>query len=546
MKSYEYLKRHVAIFLFVPLALVIISNIGHAFSIGQNAILVIGQSSFTSTGENTTANTLSIPSGIIFDSFGDLWVVDPLNNRVLEYKAPFTTGESASLVIGEPDFNTGSGGATADTLGIPQNINFDSHGNLWIADAANNRVLEYNPPFTTGESASIVIGQDSFTTYNPGTTANTLRYPSGIAFDSSNNLWISDSDNSRVLKYNPPFITGESASIVLGKSNFTTAGGTTTPNTLSTPGGIVFDSSGNLWVADLFNNRVVEYHPPFTTSESASLVIGQDNFTISDYGVTADTLDTSGGAAILAFDQSGNLWLTDYWNNRVLEYNAPFTTGESATIVIGQDSFNTGSSGTTANTLYDPDGVTFDSSNNLWICDSDNNRVLEYLPSTATATATATATPTRTATGTATATATPTATATATATSTATPTATPTPTGEGLEQVVVNPTKINFGTVSVGTTSASQPATITNEFNDDTVDFFATFILANYVETSSTCGASLGPLRSCQVSFACKPKTTGPLIGAYAFLYSSVETSGIMDGDDYRKIGVVQFTCTGS
>jgi hypothetical protein len=119
---------------------------------------------------------------------------------------------------------------------------------------------------------------------------------------------------------------------------------------------------------------------------------------------------------------------------------------------------------------------------------------------------------------------------------------------EGVEKLVVNPSipsKLNFGTVSVGTTSTSQTATITSEFNDDTVTFFATFLLANFVQTGSTCGASLGPLQSCQVSFACKPKTTGSIIGAYAFLYSSVEASGIVDGDDYLKIGVVQFTCTG-
>jgi hypothetical protein len=109
---------------------------------------------------------------------------------------------------------------------------------------------------------------------------------------------------------------------------------------------------------------------------------------------------------------------------------------------------------------------------------------------------------------------------------------------------VVSPSKLNFGTVSVGTTSASQTATIMNEFNDDTVDFFATFLMANFVETGTTCGSTLGPLQSCQVSFACKPKTTGSIIGAYAFLYSSWE-SGVLDADDYFKIGVVQFTCTG-
>jgi hypothetical protein len=116
---------------------------------------------------------------------------------------------------------------------------------------------------------------------------------------------------------------------------------------------------------------------------------------------------------------------------------------------------------------------------------------------------------------------------------------------EGLEKLVVNPSKINFGTVSVGTTGASQPATITSEFNDDNVDLFATFITANFIKTGTNCPATLGPLQSCQVSFACKPKTTGSIIGAYAFLYGSWEAS-VFDADDFRKIGVVQFTCTGS
>jgi uncharacterized repeat protein (TIGR03803 family) len=140
-------------------------------------------------------------------------------------------------------------------------------------------------------------------------------------------------------------------------------------------------------------------------------------------------------------------------------------------------------------------------------------------------------------------TATDTATATATTTLTATPTATPTPT-EGSEELVVNPSKIDFGTVSVGTTSAAQTVTITNGFNDDTVDFFASFIMGNFVEMSSTCGSTLGPLQSCQLEFACRPKTTGSFIGAYAFLYGSWEPAG-MDGDDLRRIGVALFTCTG-
>ena len=82
-------------------------------------------------------------------------------------------------------------------------LGFDSSGNLWVADFGNSRVLMYpkGTGFTNGEAATIVLGQSSFTTDTSDTTATTLRGPFGLAFDSSGNLWVSDQGNSRVLKY---------------------------------------------------------------------------------------------------------------------------------------------------------------------------------------------------------------------------------------------------------------------------------------------------------------------------------------------------------
>src|SRR5690348_9162548 len=120
--------------------------------------------------------------------------------------------------------------------------------------------------FSNGQSASVVIGQSSFTTNthpNPPTAA-TERFPKGIAFDSSGNIWITDSVNSRVLEYlkGSGFTNGQSASLILGRSSFTdnsTAANPPTAASLRTPSGIAFDSSGNLWVADSVNSRVLEY-----------------------------------------------------------------------------------------------------------------------------------------------------------------------------------------------------------------------------------------------------------------------------------------------
>src|SRR5438445_8488363 len=72
---------------------------------------------------------------------------------------------------------------------------------ILVAETNNNRVLKYAAPITTGEAATVVVGQGSFTTKTAGTTATTLQFPTGISFDSVGNLWVADEFNNRVLKY---------------------------------------------------------------------------------------------------------------------------------------------------------------------------------------------------------------------------------------------------------------------------------------------------------------------------------------------------------
>ncbi|OLE44333.1 MAG: hypothetical protein AUF73_01440 [Thaumarchaeota archaeon 13_1_20CM_2_39_11] len=103
--------------------------------------------------------------------------------------------------MGQDTFTTGTAGTTATTLNIPLSISFDSAGNLWVADASNNRALKYAAPITTGEAATVVVGQGTFTTGTAGTTSTALSHPAGISFDSAGNLWVADELNNRALKY---------------------------------------------------------------------------------------------------------------------------------------------------------------------------------------------------------------------------------------------------------------------------------------------------------------------------------------------------------
>ncbi len=205
------------------------------FSNGMAATLAIGQ---TSTGAATicyeqapSASTLCDPSALSFDSKGNLWVSDsnPRFNRVLEFVPPFSTGMAASLELGQPAnaaFTSGlSQVPSASSLTGPIGLTFDSNGNLWVADHGNNRVLEYVEPFTNGMAATTVVGQPNFTQVaaNQNATnsaANTLSSPSGVAFDGSGDLLVSDTQNSRVLIFAPPFSNGMSANSVVGQPNF--------------------------------------------------------------------------------------------------------------------------------------------------------------------------------------------------------------------------------------------------------------------------------------------------------------------------------------
>lgn len=337
---------------------------------------MIGQPDLTSVvaGKAPTSTDIGNPTAVAFDSKGDLWVSDSTNNRVLEYTPPLTTGEAASIVIGQTSLSGTGYSSPAGSLFGPTGLAFDSSGHLWVVDSGDNRILRFNAPFKDGENASLVLGQPTFGGYIGQTTKDGLNSPAYIAFDpaspASGSLWVTDEGNNRVLEYTAPFSTGQKASIVVGQYNFTSSNPGSGNINLFGPQGIQFDSKGNLWVADAANHRIQEY--PFYSligsGQAASVSLG------------TSTTSRVAGVYAIAFDGSGNLWVSDGING-VGEYVAPVLPGEGIIQVIGGPKSTSTTSTTTAtagSALRGPQGIAFDSSGNLWVADYNHGRVLEF------------------------------------------------------------------------------------------------------------------------------------------------------------------------
>jgi uncharacterized protein (TIGR03437 family) len=259
---------------------------------------------------------------------------------------------------------------------------------------------------------SRVVGQPSlnFRSANPNVVeSRSLFSPIAVVADRSSTpqaLFISDFGNNRVLGWRnaASFANGAPADIVIGQldmlSTEAQGPGRARATGLALPGSLALDAQGNLYIADLGNNRVLRFPKPFASSDDVKqpdMVIGQVNFNTNDAnqgGLSERSLAFNVGNSVrtagLAFDPQGNLWVSDAGNHRVLRFPVAALTagasGPNADLVLGQPNFttNTAPASTAAQrvnkaVLSSPAGIAVDPQGNVFVADS-LSRVLVYTP----------------------------------------------------------------------------------------------------------------------------------------------------------------------
>ena len=337
---------------------------------GQGGIIttVAGGGSANPTDGGPATAAAIYPSGVAIDPSGNLIIADNFYDRILKVAANgiITTVAGVGLGGNSGGFSGDGGPATAAALNNPTGVAVDASGNLFIADTFNYRVRMVS----TGGMITTVAGNGTKGYSGDGgpATAAALNDPTGVAVDASGNIFIADYLNNRIRKVSASGIITTVAGN--GTEGFSGDGGPAAAAALNNPGGVAVDASGDILIADTYNNRIRKV--------SASGVIttlagnGTAGFSGDGGPATAASLDNP---ASVALDTSGNLFIADLLNYRIREVSA----GGNITTVAGNgtEAFAGDGGPATSASLELPLAVALDASRDLFIADAGTRRIRE-------------------------------------------------------------------------------------------------------------------------------------------------------------------------
>jgi uncharacterized protein (TIGR03437 family) len=356
-----------------------------------------------------------------------LYVADTGNSRVMAWKnaTAFANGKPADLIIGQNDkYSTSANGPGISTLttGLagPSGLAV-LNGDLYVSDTQNNRILRFRTPFNApaGQTPDLCIGQPSFQSraVNAPTgliSEKGLNQPGALRFDRAGNLWVADSGNNRVLRYDandvahPATLFSVVAKLEIGQLDLiskadplpNTLEGAQRINQLNSPAAINFDSAGRLYVGDLGSgiSRILVFQPNFSSGMGASRIMGvypttpgvqtpDPPFFSTVFGGVADIFFLPGTQGIGVVDAGYHRIMIfdtyDSWPDQATSYSPQakaivgHTTGLSAINQRDQKSLvaNDGNPQSSAITFSIPESGVF-LNNELYLTDGGNNRVI--------------------------------------------------------------------------------------------------------------------------------------------------------------------------
>ena len=329
---------------------------------------------FSGDGGPATSASIASTFGLASDAAGNLYIAEEINRRV----RMIDVNGTISTVAGNGSAgSSGDGGpAMSATFQGPMGVTVDDAGNIYIADMSANRIRKVD---TNGMISTVAgNGVRGFSGDGGPATSASLQSPTDVAVDDAGNLYIVDASNHRIRMVD----TNGMISTVVGSNQvlnngaliaFSGDGGPATEAILNGPTGMAIDASGNLYIADSSNNRIRMVDANGTITTVAGN--GTADFSGDGGPATDATLNYPSNVTV---DSTGNLYIADTRNNRIriVDVNGTIST------VVGNGSVEfSGDGGPAINAgLNYPVSVTMDGAGNLYIGDLLNFRIRKVEP----------------------------------------------------------------------------------------------------------------------------------------------------------------------
>ena len=372
--------------------------LGRANSLAQSStITTYAGPALPVDGSRAVTQTIGVPQGISADGSGGFYVASSSQDRVYHV----TSNGTLTVIAGNglSGFGGDGGPAPSAQLNYIHCIAVDNSGNLYIADTNNNRIRKV----TAAGIITTVAGNGAWGSRGDGGAATSaqLAAPRGVAIDQAGNIFIADSGNDVIRVVTPDGIINTVAGN--GTRGFSGDNGPAMSAKLSYPVAVAVDANGNLLIADRYNNRIrmVNSSGVITTLIAAPIsdprgvaVDSACNVLVSDSGNNRVRMITPGGAVTtitgsaagfggdggpataarlalpiqVAADGIGNVFIADRGNYRVRRINA----GGIIDTVAGTS--DDGRSASLAQLNF-PNVIAVDGSGNLFIADTDSQRI---------------------------------------------------------------------------------------------------------------------------------------------------------------------------
>jgi sugar lactone lactonase YvrE len=322
-------------------------------------ITVVGSGTEGYSGDNGPAVSaeLNNPWAVAVDAAGSLYIADSYNFRIRKVSNGVITTVAGN---GTPGFGGDNGPASSAELSGAKGVALDSAGNLYIADSGNNRIRKVsNGMITTLAGGGSVVGDNG-----PATSA-WLGSPEGVAVNAAGDLYIADNYNDRIRKVANGVITTVAGNGTQGYSGDN--GPATSAQLYNAYGGVAVDAAGNLYIADYFNNRIRKVSNGVITTVAGT---GASGFSGDNGPATSAALSNPGGVAV---DAAGNLYIADYFNNRIRKVS----NGVITTVAGDGQAAYSGDNGPATSAGLNSGAIAVDGTGNLYIADTLNQRIRE-------------------------------------------------------------------------------------------------------------------------------------------------------------------------